>query len=56
MPARSDALTSPRPYRPALSPEDAARLLLEEAGQGKFVQHYVETFLALVGVPALGAV
>ena len=48
-----DALTSPRPYRPALTPDAAARHLLEEAGQGKFFQHYVETFLALVGVPTL---
>ena len=51
-----DALTSPRPYRPALSPEDAARHLVEEAAQGKFVQRYVETFLALVGVDTMRAV
>ena len=51
-----DALTSPRPYRPALSREDAARHLIEEAAQGKFVQHHVETFLALVGVDTMKAV
>ena len=51
-----DALTSPRPYRPALTPENAARHLLEEAMQGKFVEHHVETFLALVGLPAMKAV
>jgi putative two-component system response regulator len=44
-----DALTSRRPYRGPLSPEEAGRHLLEEMAQGKFERHYVETFLDLVG-------
>jgi putative two-component system response regulator len=51
-----DALTSQRPYRLALSPEDAARILLQEVAQGKFAPAHVETFLDMVGVPALPAV
>ena len=47
-----DALTSHRPYRPALSPDEAARHLLEEAGQGKFLREHVETFLSVVGAAA----
>ena len=39
-----DALTSRRPYRGALSPEEAGRHLREEMGQGKFARHYVEAF------------
>jgi putative two-component system response regulator len=45
-----DALTSPRSYRPALSHEDSARHLIEEAAQGKFMREHVEIFLSLVGV------
>jgi putative two-component system response regulator len=48
-----DALTSPRPYRPALTVEAAAHHLVEEAAHGKFLRHHVETFLNLVGVPVL---
>jgi putative two-component system response regulator len=51
-----DALTSHRPYRTALTAEDAARHLLEEAGEGKFLRHHVETFLSVVGVPMLPTV
>ena len=40
-----DALTSQRPYRGALPPEEAARHLIKEAEQGKFSRRYVETFL-----------
>jgi len=47
-----DALTSHRPYRPAWSAEEAARHLLQEAAQGKFLRGHVEAFLSVVGVPA----
>ena len=40
-----DALTSDRPYRPALSPEEATRHLLEDTEQGKFDRRHVEAFL-----------
>ena len=40
-----DALTSHRPYRPALSCEEAARHLLQDAAEGKFLRVHVETFL-----------
>lgn len=46
-----DALTSPRPYRPALTQEDATRHLLREAQEGKFADRYVEAFLDIVGIP-----
>jgi len=48
-----DALTSHRPYRPALSTDDAARHLLQEAGQGKFLRDHVEAFLSVAGVAAV---
>src|SRR5437763_10117837 len=44
-----DAVTSNRPYRPALSPEDAARHLLQEAEQGNFLRSHVEAFLSVAG-------
>jgi putative two-component system response regulator len=47
-----DALTSRRPYREALSPEEAAKHLREEMAQGKFARHYVEAFLDVIGVNA----
>jgi putative two-component system response regulator len=50
-----DALTSHRPYRPALSAEDAARHLLKEAAEGKFLRDYVEAFLSVAGVGAATA-
>lgn len=40
-----DAMTSKRPYRDAIKPEDAACHLIGEAGQGKFARVYVEAFL-----------
>jgi putative two-component system response regulator len=40
-----DALTSNRPYRPALSGEEAARHLMDEVFQGKFLKMHVEAFL-----------
>jgi putative two-component system response regulator len=48
-----DALTSHRPYRPALSVEDAARHLLREAAEGKFARDHVETFLSVAGLAVL---
>ena len=51
-----DALTSDRPYRPALTPEAAARHLLGEATQGKFARSHVETFLEVAGLCVLPAV
>ncbi len=44
-----DALTSRRPYRGALSPEEAGKHVREEMAQGKFARHYVEAFLDVVG-------
>jgi putative two-component system response regulator len=40
-----DALTSPRPYRSALSEDHAIRHLLNDAAAGKFAPHHVEAFL-----------
>jgi putative two-component system response regulator len=51
-----DALTSDRPYRPALAPEDAARHLLQETAQGKFARAHVETFLNVAGLAVLPVV
>jgi cyclic di-GMP phosphodiesterase len=45
-----DALTSHRPYRPALSREEAASLLRQDAAAGKFLCTHVETFLKIIGV------
>jgi len=50
-----DALTSHRPYRPAMSQEDAARLLLQDAANGKFRRDHVETFLSVARVPAVSS-
>jgi len=51
-----DALTSHRPYRSALSSDDAAHHLVQEAAQGKFARAHVEAFLSVAGVPALPTV
>lgn len=48
-----DALTSHRPYRPALAAEDAARHLLREASEGKFLRDHVEAFLSVAAVPSM---
>jgi putative two-component system response regulator len=40
-----DALTSNRPYRKALSGDEAARHLMDEVFQGKFSKLHVEAFL-----------
>jgi len=46
-----DALTSERPYRVALTPEEAGRYLLRQAQSGKFSRRYVEAFLDTIGTP-----
>jgi putative two-component system response regulator len=51
-----DALTSRRPYRPALTPDEAARHVLREAQEGKFLRHHVEAFLDVVGTASRSAV
>ena len=51
-----DALTSHRPYRPALSPDKAARHVLTEAAQGKFALCHVETFLHIAEAAVLPTV
>jgi putative two-component system response regulator len=51
-----DALTSRRPYRPALTSGDASRHLLQEVAQGRFARTHVETFLDVAGVPVLPVV
>jgi putative two-component system response regulator len=48
-----DALTSNRPYRPALSGEEAARHLMDEVFQGKFLKMHVEAFLDSQEITAL---
>jgi putative two-component system response regulator len=50
-----DALTSQRPYRPALSQEDATRHLQQDAANGKFQREHVEAFLSVAAVPAASA-
>jgi putative two-component system response regulator len=47
-----DALTSRRPYRGALSSEEAGKHLRDEMAQGKFARHYVEAFLDVIGAKA----
>jgi putative two-component system response regulator len=43
-----DALTSPRPYRGALSPDEAVRHLLIEVSSGRMSRRYVEAFLDIL--------
>jgi putative two-component system response regulator len=40
-----DALTSQRPYRPALSHEEAVAFILDETNAGRFNRRYVDVFL-----------
>jgi putative two-component system response regulator len=47
-----DALTSRRPYREALSPDEAARQLRQEVAEGKLARQYVDAFLEIVGAAA----
>jgi putative two-component system response regulator len=49
-----DALTSERPYRVALSPEESGRYLVREAEAGKFAPRYVEAFLDTLSGTRLG--
>jgi len=51
-----DALTSLRPYRTALSPNEAGQYLLEQVADGKFARRDVEAFLdtlSLTDVPCV---
>jgi len=50
-----DALTSLRPYRTALSNDQAGRYLLEQAAAGKFARRYVEAFLDTLNTHGLWA-
>jgi putative two-component system response regulator len=47
-----DALTSDRPYRSALTTDEAARHVVREAQQGKFDRRLVEVFLDTQPLPA----
>ena len=47
-----DALTSRRPYRDALSHDEAARFMMEETHAGRFNPRYVDAFLETL-VPAV---
>jgi len=51
-----DALTSRRPYRGPLTPQDAARHLLEEVEQGRMSRKYVDAFLEILCLGGVGAV
>ena len=44
-----DALTSVRPYRVALTDEDAGKYLVRQAQIGKFSRRHVEAFLDTIG-------
>lgn len=48
-----DALTSERPYRRALSQDDAARHVVQQAEQGMFSRRHVEAFLDTLSAPAV---
>ncbi len=48
-----DALTSRRPYRPAMSAETAVRHLLQEVELGRFSKSFVDTFLDVVNETAM---
>jgi putative two-component system response regulator len=49
-----DALTSVRPYRAALTPEEAGRYLMRQAQAGKFSLQHVEAFLDTRGGARMG--
>jgi putative two-component system response regulator len=51
-----DALTSQRPYRAALRPEEAVRHLIREADAGRFARPYVDAFLETLAATAIPAV
>ena len=50
-----DALTSHRPYRAALRPEDAVRHLICEADEGRFSRTHVDAFLDTIAAAAVPA-
>ncbi len=49
-----DALTSVRPYRVALTPEEAGKYLVRQAQAGKFSRQYVDAFLGSLGDAEMG--
>jgi putative two-component system response regulator len=51
-----DAMTSARPYRNALRPEDAVRHLLAEVEKGRLAGRYVEAFLDTICWSDAGAI
>ena len=51
-----DALTSQRPYRPALTSDRAVQHLLREVEAGRFAREYVEAFLETLVPPSVPAV
>ena len=51
-----DALTSQRPYRAALRPEEAVQHLQRQAREGRFAHAYVEAFLDTLAAAAVPAV
>ena len=51
-----DALTSWRPYRGPLAPDDAIRQLLAEVGEGRMARRYVDAFLDTLCVPGVASV
>jgi putative two-component system response regulator len=51
-----DALTTQRPYRAALTAEDATAHLLREVHEGRFARKYVEAFLDTLSAVSLPAV
>ena len=51
-----DALTSQRPYRAALRPEDAVRHLIGEAEAGRFARPFVDVFLDTLAATAVPAI
>jgi putative two-component system response regulator len=51
-----DALTSQRPYRPALSPEEAIRHLIREVEAGRFARVYVDAFIETLTAAPVPAV
>jgi putative two-component system response regulator len=51
-----DALTSHRPYRPALTPRNAIDHLLADVKAGRFAREHIEAFLDTLSAPAAPAV
>jgi putative two-component system response regulator len=51
-----DALTSHRPYRPALTPRNAIDHLIADTETGKFDRRHIDVFLETLSTPAVPAV